>query len=157
MKFRHLATSNIRGNWRQYTAFFFSSVFSVMIFFLYAQFILHPDVVGGEAAGSQLRETRNGCLRIHYRHLLLLLCVVLTVGVPKVTEQGIRFAVAVRHDEWPNPANGADGNDGYRCFGDHRWHRTRSVVLEVVFACVEGNFQRRALGDLRDADLWNRI
>ncbi|MED0674328.1 FtsX-like permease family protein [Aneurinibacillus thermoaerophilus] len=62
MKFRHLATSNIRGNWRQYTAFFFSSVFSVMIFFLYAQFILHPDVVGGKLqAANYVKQGMVAC------------------------------------------------------------------------------------------------
>ncbi len=64
MKFRHLATSNIRGNWRQYAAFFFSSVFSVMIFFLYAQFILHPDVVNGKLRAAQ--SVRNGMVACEF-------------------------------------------------------------------------------------------
>ncbi|SDT20404.1 putative ABC transport system permease protein [Paenibacillaceae bacterium GAS479] len=48
MTFRSLALSNIRGNWRSYAAFFLSSVFSVFIFYLYASFVMHPDVVGGK-------------------------------------------------------------------------------------------------------------
>jgi len=44
MRFHHLATSNIRGNWRRYTAFLLSSTFSVMIFFLYATLTNHPDM-----------------------------------------------------------------------------------------------------------------
>lgn len=47
MTFRSLALSNVRGNWRAYSAFFLSSVFSVMIFYIYASFIYHPDVVSG--------------------------------------------------------------------------------------------------------------
>lgn len=47
MTFRSLALSNVRGNWRSYSAFFLSSVFSVMIFYIYAAFIYHPDVVSG--------------------------------------------------------------------------------------------------------------
>lgn len=47
MTFRSLALSNVRGNWRAYSAFFLSSVFSVMIFYMYAAFIYHPDVVSG--------------------------------------------------------------------------------------------------------------
>ncbi|NIK78479.1 putative ABC transport system permease protein [Paenibacillus castaneae] len=54
MTFRSLALSNIRGNWRSYSAFFLSSVFSVMIFYIYAAFLAHPDVVSGHimAAGK---------------------------------------------------------------------------------------------------------
>jgi len=64
MKFRHLATSNVRGNWRQYAAFFFSSAFSVMIFFLYAQFVLHPDVEGGTLYGANY--VKNGMIACQY-------------------------------------------------------------------------------------------
>lgn len=44
MTLRSLTFSNIRGNWRSYGAFFMSSVFSVMIFYMYAAFVAHPDL-----------------------------------------------------------------------------------------------------------------
>ncbi|MBD3922650.1 ABC transporter permease [Paenibacillus sp. PR3] len=47
MNFRQFAIKNVRGNWHQYVAYFLSSVFSVMIFFIYAAFIFHPDVING--------------------------------------------------------------------------------------------------------------
>ncbi|PLT47251.1 ABC transporter permease protein YvcS [Paenibacillus pasadenensis] len=53
MTFRSLALNNIRGNWRSYAAFFLSSVFSVLIFYLYASFVLHPDVVNGKIEQAQ--------------------------------------------------------------------------------------------------------
>lgn len=53
MKFRQLAISNMLGNRHQYSAFFFSSVFAVMVFFVYASFIFHPDVRGGNIFGGQ--------------------------------------------------------------------------------------------------------
>lgn len=57
MTFRSLALSNVKGNWRAYSAFFLSSVFSVMIFYIYAAFVMHPDVVSGQilAAGKVQR------------------------------------------------------------------------------------------------------
>lgn len=64
MKLRHLATSNVRGNWRQYAAFFFSSAFSVMIFFLYAQFVMHPDVAEGALYGADY--VKNGMIACQY-------------------------------------------------------------------------------------------
>lgn len=42
------------GNRHQYSAFFFSSVFAVMVFFMYASFIFHPDVRGGKILGGKL-------------------------------------------------------------------------------------------------------
>ncbi|RAV20219.1 ABC transporter permease [Paenibacillus contaminans] len=57
MKFRQLAAKNVRGNWHQYSAFFLSSVFSVAIFYIYAAFIFHPDVVNGHIeAASKVRQ-----------------------------------------------------------------------------------------------------
>lgn len=53
MTFRQLALSNIRGSALRYAAFFLSSVFSVMLFFVYAQFILHPDVASGYIYGGE--------------------------------------------------------------------------------------------------------
>lgn len=57
MTFRQLATSNIRGSAMRYAAFFLSSVFSVLLFHMYAQFIFHPDVVGGYVYGGQSTRT----------------------------------------------------------------------------------------------------
>lgn len=47
MNLRHLAFKNIKGNWRSYKAFLYSSCFSIIIFFMYASFIYHPDVANG--------------------------------------------------------------------------------------------------------------
>ncbi|MUT68550.1 FtsX-like permease family protein [Paenibacillus sp. NEAU-GSW1] len=65
MTFRSLALSNIRGNWRSYSAFFLSSVFSVMIFYIYTAFIYHPDVVNGHIMQAQkVRKGMEFCLYI---------------------------------------------------------------------------------------------
>lgn len=53
MTFRQLALSNVRGSALRYAAFFLSSVFSVTLFFVYAQFLLHPDVTGGYIYGGE--------------------------------------------------------------------------------------------------------
>ncbi len=53
MSFWQLALSNVRGSALRYAAFFLSSVFSVLLFFLYAQFILHPDVTNGYIYGGE--------------------------------------------------------------------------------------------------------
>ncbi|MED4728262.1 FtsX-like permease family protein [Aneurinibacillus migulanus] len=53
MTFRSLALSNIQGNWRSYSAFFMSSVFSVMIFYIYAAFLAHPDVMSGHIVAAE--------------------------------------------------------------------------------------------------------
>ncbi|MCE7035311.1 ABC transporter permease [Bacillus cereus] len=47
MNFRQLALSNVKGNWRNYKAFLISSCLSIVVFFMYASFIYHPDVVSG--------------------------------------------------------------------------------------------------------------
>lgn len=44
MTFRQFAFNNVSRNKRTYAAFFLSSVFSVMIFFIYAMFIFHPGI-----------------------------------------------------------------------------------------------------------------
>ncbi|MFF2480759.1 FtsX-like permease family protein [Paenibacillus sp. NPDC058071] len=65
MTFRSLALSNIRGNWRSYSAFFWSSVFSVIIFYIYAAFLFHPDVVSGHILqAQQVRTGMEFCLYI---------------------------------------------------------------------------------------------
>jgi len=57
MTFRRLARNNVRGNWHRYVAFFLCSTFSVMIFFIYAAFLFHPDVVSGNIpAASKVRQ-----------------------------------------------------------------------------------------------------
>ncbi|WP_342439665.1 FtsX-like permease family protein [Paenibacillus sp. FSL L8-0436] len=64
MTFRSLALSNIRGNWRSYSAFFMSCVFSVMIFYMYAAFLAHPDLASGHILGSV--KVRQGMLFCQY-------------------------------------------------------------------------------------------
>lgn len=62
MTFRSLALSNVRGNWRAYSAFILSSVFSVLIFYLYAAFLFHPDVQSGEIKGAlQVKQGMLAC------------------------------------------------------------------------------------------------
>src|SRR5690554_6411214 len=57
MTFWQLARSNIRGHALRYSAFFLSSTFSVMLFFMYAQFVFHPDVVNGYIYGGATSRT----------------------------------------------------------------------------------------------------
>lgn len=64
MTFRSLALSNIRGNWRSYSAFFLSSVFSVLIFYIYAAFLAHPDVVNGNIMAAA--KVRRGMVFCEY-------------------------------------------------------------------------------------------
>ncbi|WP_391573419.1 FtsX-like permease family protein [Cohnella sp.] len=47
MTFRRFAFNNVMRNKRTYAAYFLSSAFSVMAFFVYAVFAFHPDVSGG--------------------------------------------------------------------------------------------------------------
>ncbi|UHA72835.1 ABC transporter permease [Paenibacillus sp. 481] len=62
MTSRQLAISNIKGSWHRYSAYFFSSVFAVMIFFVYAAFIYHPDVMKGNIyGGSSVRQLMLLC------------------------------------------------------------------------------------------------
>ena len=62
MTFRSLAFSNIRGKWRSYSAYFMSSVFSVMIFYIYAAFLAHPGVMGGQIlAAEKVRQGMEFC------------------------------------------------------------------------------------------------
>ncbi|MDR6224465.1 ABC transporter permease [Desmospora profundinema] len=44
MTFRQFAFNNVQHNFRSYFAYFLSSAFAVMIFFIYAIFIFHPDM-----------------------------------------------------------------------------------------------------------------
>ncbi|HZW98463.1 MAG TPA: ABC transporter permease [Trueperaceae bacterium] len=52
MTFAHLALSNLRGSWLRYAAFLLSSTFSVALFYVYAQFLFHPDVANGHLYGG---------------------------------------------------------------------------------------------------------
>ncbi|MGE8022650.1 FtsX-like permease family protein [Peribacillus frigoritolerans] len=54
MNIRLLAKRNIQGNAQRYLAYFFSIVLSVSIFFIYASFIFHPDVVHADIPGGKL-------------------------------------------------------------------------------------------------------
>ena len=48
-----LVLSNLRGLRRKYAAFLFSGVLSILVFYLLASFVLHPDVVNGHVAQAQ--------------------------------------------------------------------------------------------------------
>lgn len=62
MTFRKLAFKNVKGNWQQYSAFFLSSVFSVMILYIFSAFIYHPDVVNGNiSAADRVLEYLTAC------------------------------------------------------------------------------------------------
>lgn len=64
MTLRQLALSNMKGLWRKYAAFLFSSVLSVVVFYLLASFVMHPDVVSGYVA--QAERVRQGLLVSQY-------------------------------------------------------------------------------------------
>jgi len=48
MTFRQFAFNNVLRNKRTYAAYFLSSAFSVMVFFVYAVFAFHPDIASGK-------------------------------------------------------------------------------------------------------------
>ncbi|WP_374020320.1 FtsX-like permease family protein [Paenibacillus thiaminolyticus] len=52
MTYRQLAINNIKGSWHRYGAYFLSCVFAVMIFFVYASIIYHPEVADGKIQES---------------------------------------------------------------------------------------------------------
>ncbi|MGM7430238.1 ABC transporter permease [Bacillus pacificus] len=54
MNFRQLALNNVKGNWRNYKALLISSCLSIVVFFMYASFIYHPDVVGGNISMREM-------------------------------------------------------------------------------------------------------
>lgn len=60
MNIRHLAKRNIEGNAKRYLAYFLSCIFAVTIFYMYAAFIFHPDVIEGEMKGAAV--TRRGMI-----------------------------------------------------------------------------------------------
>ncbi|MGI6631550.1 MAG: FtsX-like permease family protein [Bacillota bacterium] len=56
MTLYRLARSNIRGLRHKYVSYLLSSAFSVLVFFLFASFVQHPDVAGGQILwASQVR------------------------------------------------------------------------------------------------------
>ena len=63
MTFAQLALSNLKGSWLRYAAFFLSSTFSVLLFFMYAQFLFHPDLASGYVYGGETtRVVLSACL-----------------------------------------------------------------------------------------------
>ncbi|SDX38100.1 putative ABC transport system permease protein [Marininema mesophilum] len=58
MNFRQFALNNVRRNARAYSAYFLSSAFAVMIFFTYAVFIFHPDIVNNPM-GTTIKRGMN--------------------------------------------------------------------------------------------------
>ncbi|WP_017436537.1 FtsX-like permease family protein [Saccharococcus caldoxylosilyticus] len=55
MTFRQFALHNVRRSFGRYAAYFLSSTFAVTVFFMYAAFIFHPDVVNGTIRPSVRR------------------------------------------------------------------------------------------------------
>lgn len=55
MTFRQFAFKNVVRNKRTYAAYFLSSAFSVLIFFVYALFIFHPDIKEGVTAAVAIQ------------------------------------------------------------------------------------------------------
>ncbi|PEB95467.1 MULTISPECIES: FtsX-like permease family protein [Bacillus cereus group] len=64
MTLRSLAFSSIRSNWRSYSAFFMSSVFSVMVFYMYAAFVAHPILTSSHMIGTS--KVRLGMMLCQY-------------------------------------------------------------------------------------------
>jgi len=52
MTLLRFAIRNVRGSARRYAAYFLSSAAAVMIFYLFASFVFHPDVAGGSIYGA---------------------------------------------------------------------------------------------------------
>ncbi|KPV58049.1 ABC transporter permease [Paenibacillus sp. A3] len=62
MNFRQLALKNIQGNWHRYIAFFLSSAFSVMVFYMFGSFIYHPEIANGNIkAASMVKQVLFAC------------------------------------------------------------------------------------------------
>ncbi|SDW11304.1 putative ABC transport system permease protein [Marininema mesophilum] len=62
MNFRQFAFNNVRRNARAYSAYFLSSAFAVMIFFTYAVFIFHPNLVHNDIGAT----TKQGMKAAEY-------------------------------------------------------------------------------------------
>ncbi len=70
MNFRQLALNNVKGNWRNYKAFLISSCLSIVVFFMYASFIYHPDVVSGNISMRKMITKRIRIDELYCGHLL---------------------------------------------------------------------------------------
>lgn len=57
MKFYEIAYKNVRGNLYRYVMYYLSNVFSVMLFFIFANFIFHPVIQKMGASNSQMLST----------------------------------------------------------------------------------------------------
>ncbi|EZH65371.1 hypothetical protein DH09_17220 [Bacillaceae bacterium JMAK1] len=57
MTITRLARKNLTGHAQRYAAYFLSCVFAVSVFFIYAQFVFHPDVVNGDIRGGDAVRT----------------------------------------------------------------------------------------------------
>ncbi len=55
MTFRQFAFNNVKRNARQYLSYFFSCMFSVAVFFIYAVIMFHPEIEGHEFRQSVQR------------------------------------------------------------------------------------------------------
>ena len=132
MTFRSLALSNVKGNWRAYSAFFLSSVFSVLIFYIYAAFLTHPDVVM-ERSLSRQSASGHAILPIYYYCVLIPVHTLFQLGLPEDEEAGIRSLHLVRHDQGAaakarHLRESCDWSNGdYR--RDRTWHRVQQAVL----------------------------
>jgi putative ABC transport system permease protein len=62
MTLRHLAISNIKGNWHRYLAYFLSCTFTVHVFYLFISFVLHPAVAEGYILGGAAEGVRSGMM-----------------------------------------------------------------------------------------------
>lgn len=64
MTLRRISISNVKGMGRKYAAFFASSTLAVLVFYLLASFVMHPDVVNGYVAQAQ--RVRQGLVVSQY-------------------------------------------------------------------------------------------
>ena len=62
MTLRQLAANNVKGSRHRYLAYFLSCTFSVMIFYIFLSFILHPAVVSGHILGGAGEAVRQGLI-----------------------------------------------------------------------------------------------
>ncbi|GAJ98851.1 hypothetical protein [Geomicrobium sp. JCM 19055] len=57
MTITKLARKNLTGHAQRYAAYFLSCVFAVSVFFIYAQFVFHPEVMDGDIRGGDAVRT----------------------------------------------------------------------------------------------------
>lgn len=95
-----LARRNLSGNLQRYVAYFFSCVFAVTIFFIYAQFIFHPDVVSGDIrAGEAVRRGMMAAQIIIVLFSMFFLLLIPTLLFFTSPCQGIRAPVPFRNEQ----------------------------------------------------------